>query len=157
MTTVAQQCVADIGRDVKANRWQEFVGDIWNRRLPHFRDSSENGGYSPTTEYGFQKGCEGEEKPLADVFDDDAAAVQAGKEEFVHIKIPEEAPDNEEWEDVVSPPDVHQIAASMNTCKLLFIQRCLYFLPKYFFFPAKEELVCAIQKGICKMYEFYRM
>ena len=138
MTTVAQQCVADIERDVEANGWQEFVGDIWNRRLPHFRDSSENGGYSPTTEYRFQKGCEGEEKPLADIFDDDAAAVkalgEAGDEEFVHIKIPEEAPDNEEWEDVMSPPDVHQIGASMNTCKLLFIQRGVYiYCPNIFF------------------------
>lgn len=76
-TTVAQQCVSDFERNFDVNKWQEVVGDIWSKRLPHFRNVSGNGEYSSTTEtYGFLKGCE-QEKSLSDVLDGNAAAVQA--------------------------------------------------------------------------------
>ena len=91
------------------DRWQEFVGDIWDKRLPHFRDSSGDGGmfvYDPTTgQYEFQRGLEEEERPLPDVLDDDTAAVQ-GPESNVKVDDGLE----------LSSSNVNTQAESMNKC-----------------------------------------
>ena len=79
---MTQLCDADVERDVEVDRWQEFVGDIWDKLLPHFRDFSGDGGilvYDPTMgHYDFHIGLEEEERPLPDVLDDDATALQEG-------------------------------------------------------------------------------
>ena len=119
VATVTQLCDADVERDVEVDRWQEFVGDIWDKRLTHFRDSSGDGGmfvYDPTTgQYEFQRGLEEEERPLPDVLDDDAAAVQEGGGD--EVKNEENTiNDIDEWELVSSNED--PIPPSLNICKL---------------------------------------
>ena len=72
-----QNHVADVGK-VEVEKWQEFIGDIWDKRLPHFRDFPGDGGmflFDPRTgTYGFGGGLEGDdERSLLDVLDDDIA------------------------------------------------------------------------------------
>ena len=78
LVATVQNSVADCGQ-VEVEEWQELVGDIWDKRLPHFRDFSGNGGtylFKPRKgTYGCGDGQEGEdERSQFDVLDDDSAA-----------------------------------------------------------------------------------
>eukprot|EP00731_Ephydatia_muelleri_P021730 Em0014g321a len=78
LVATVQNSVADCGQ-VEVEEWQEFIGDIWDKRLPHFRDFSGNGGtylFKPRKgTYGCGDGQEGEdERSQFDVMDNDIAA-----------------------------------------------------------------------------------
>ena len=80
LVATVQLCVTNERTD-KGFRWQEFIGDIWDKRLPHFRDSCGDGVmfvYNPITgsPYGFEGLEEENERPLLEVLGDDAAAAQ---------------------------------------------------------------------------------
>ena len=79
-----QQHVADVGK-VEVEKWQEFVGDIWDKRLPHFRDFPGDVGmfvFNPRTgTYGFVDGEEGDDqRQLLDTLDDDTTAQDQDRE-----------------------------------------------------------------------------
>ena len=78
LVATVQNSVADCGQ-VEVEEWQEFIGDIWDKRLPHFRDFSGNGGtylFKPRKgTYGCGDGQEGDdERSQFDVLNDDCAA-----------------------------------------------------------------------------------
>jgi len=58
---VQQQVEAEEG-DTQRNQWREFVGDLWDNRLPHLRSEVYGDGafvFDPHTgRYGFQEGSE---------------------------------------------------------------------------------------------------
>ena len=113
---------------VKVIKWQEFVGDVWDKRLPHFRDYSGNGMMlcdHTTGKCGFEGSKVEDERPsLHEVLNTDAAAAQKSMdfgdaqlsgnpadvldnddEEYEVIK--NEAKDNDEWEVVNSGVDTN--------------------------------------------------
>ena len=122
---------------VKVIKWQEFVGDVWDKRLPHFRDYSGNGMmlYDHTTgKCGFEVSEVEDERPsLHEVLNTDAAAAQrsmdfgdaqmignpvdaqlsenpAGvldNDDEEYEVIKNEAKDNDEWEVVNSGVDTN--------------------------------------------------
>ena len=109
-----QQHVADVEK-VEVEKWQEFVGDIWDKRLPHFRDFPGDGGmflFNPRTgTYGFVDALEeDDQRPLLDVLDDDPAVEEPPMEGNEESTIN----DSEEWEDVGSADD--GVSASVDAC-----------------------------------------
>ena len=108
LVATVQLCVTDERTD-EGVRWQEFVGDIWDKRLPHFRDSSGDGGmyvYNPITgTYGFE-GLD-DERPLPEALDDAAAAQMPGDHDDTQGPgdHEDEEGDIEEWEVVTPKPD----------------------------------------------------
>ena len=59
LIVTVQSCIST---EDTADRWIECVDNIWDRKLPHFRDTSVDGGlflYDPSTgRYGFAEGLD---------------------------------------------------------------------------------------------------
>ena len=99
-----QNHIADVGK-VQVEKWQEFVGDIWDKRLPHFRDFPGDGGKFlfnlRTGTYGFGGGLEGDdERSLLDVLDDDIAAQDQDKVLPMEQNEDSTVNDSDKWESV---------------------------------------------------------
>ena len=106
LVATVQNHVADVGK-VEVEKWQEFVGDIWDERLPHFRDFPGDGGkflFNPRTgTYGFGDGLEGDdERSLLDVLDDDITAQgpPVGVDAVNDRSMEGNVVDSDEWESV---------------------------------------------------------
>ena len=97
--------------------WQEFVGDIWSKRLHHLRNFSRDGKVANnpvTVTYGFEGLDVEDKKPLHDILADDAAAasLRPGNHDMDGL---ENAEDAKEIEVVNSMSDT-TTAASVNNC-----------------------------------------
>ena len=108
------QHVADVGK-IEVEKWQEFVGDIWDKRLPHFRDFHGDGGmflFNPRTgTYGFRDALEGDDQiPLLDILDYDLATEEPPMEGN------EESTNDSDESQVISSADDDDKSASMDTC-----------------------------------------
>ena len=113
LVATVQNHVADVGK-VEVEKWQEFVGDIWDKRLPHFRDFHGDGGmflFDPRTgTYGFGDALEDDQRQLLDVLDDDIIAPDppVGGNEDSTVN------DSDEWEVVGSANDDESV--SVDNC-----------------------------------------
>eukprot|EP00731_Ephydatia_muelleri_P026790 Em0018g890a len=108
LVATVQNNVAHVGK-VEIEKWQEFIEDIWDKRLPHFRDFPGDGGkflFNPRTgTYGFGDGLEGDdERSLLDVLDDDIAAQVQDKVAPMEQNEDSTVNDSDKWESVQKVP-----------------------------------------------------
>ena len=115
LVATVQQHVADVGK-VEVEKWEEFIGDIWDKRLPHFRYFPGGGGLVMCNPrigtYGFVDALEGnDQRPLFDVLNDDPAAEKSPMEGNEDSTVN----DSDGW-DLVSSADDDDVSDSVDTC-----------------------------------------
>ena len=115
LVATVQQHVAVVGK-VEVEKWEEFIGDIWDKRLPHFRNISGGGGLVMCNPrigtYGFVDALEGnDQRPLLDVLNDDLAAEKSPMEGNEDSTVN----DSDGW-DLVSSADDDDVSDSVDNC-----------------------------------------